>query len=352
MTRSERKLDHIRHALATSSSGKSVFSDVSFIPNSLPNTSYVNTSLATELCGVKLESPVMINAMTGGAEQVTTINQKLSILAREKKLAMAVGSQMAALRDPTLLDSYTIVRKENPNGVVFANLGAEATLEQAKRAVHMLEANMLQIHLNVMQELLMPEGDRDFRGYLDNIEKIVQTVGVPVIVKEVGFGMSRDTMTQLWKAGVHAIDVGGSGGTNFAKVENRRHNHPLDMFESWGINTVQSLLETHTVQSQGAYIASGGIQHGLDVVKAISLGASAVGIAGLFLRKMTEKGLEQALLLADDIHQQIRIAMTALGVHQLVELTSVPVVISGETERWAWLRGIDCRQFCLRKREK
>jgi isopentenyl-diphosphate delta-isomerase len=215
-------MDHIQFALETREEESSIWDDISFAPNSLPNISYGNCNLAASLPPLLLSSPLLINAMTGGAPAVTAINQKLAVIARERGLAMAVGSQMAALRDPAVRESYHVVRRENPKGMVFANLGAEATVEQAVQAVEMIEANGLQIHLNVMQELLMPEGDRDFRGYLDNIRRIKEHVGVPVIVKEVGFGMSAESMEKLADAGITLLDVGGRGGTNFAKVENRR----------------------------------------------------------------------------------------------------------------------------------
>ncbi|MGE5704391.1 MAG: type 2 isopentenyl-diphosphate Delta-isomerase, partial [Clostridia bacterium] len=283
MSRSSRKWEHIKHALATGQSGKQGFDDIMFIPNSLPNICYVNIDLQTNLAGFALSSPILINAMTGGSEQTAEINRKLAVIAREKGLAMAVGSQMAALREPRHAYSYQVVRETNPDGIIFANLGAECTLEQARQAVAMIDANALQIHLNVMQELLMPEGDRDFCGYLDNIERIASKLDVPVIVKEVGFGMSRTTIGELVGAGADAIDVGGAGGTNFAKIENRRSPHPLHMFDEWGLSTAQSLLEASEIERGAAeVIASGGIRNGLDVVKSLALGATAVGMAGTF----------------------------------------------------------------------
>jgi len=349
MTRSQRKMEHIKHALATGQSGRQGFADISFIPNSLPNISYVNTDISTSLSTMRLQSPIFINAMTGGAKETTEMNRKLAIIAREKGLAMAVGSQMAAVKDPSVAYSYQVVRQENPKGLVFANLGAEATVEQAKRAVEMIEADALQIHVNVMQELLMPEGDRDFTGYLRNIEEIVERLEVPVIVKEVGFGMARQTIHQLQQIGVRIVDVGGFGGTNFAKVENKRHTDPLEMFEHWGLTTVQSLLEARVCSgNETSFIASGGIRDGLEAAKAIALGASAVGMAGVFLKLAHTESIERCLEKVDELHHQLRIAMTALGVVSLDKLGRVSVVISGETERWAFVRGMDCREYALR----
>jgi isopentenyl-diphosphate delta-isomerase len=350
--RSTRKIEHIRHALATGQSGNQGMDDIAFIPNSLPNISYVTINLSASLQPLRLASPIIINAMTGGAKQTTEINRKLAVIAREKGLAMAVGSQMAALRDPAVAGSYTVARKENPQGVMFANLGAEATPDQAKRAVEMLQADALQIHLNVMQELLMPEGDRDFSGYLANIERIASAISVPLIAKEVGFGMSRGTIRKLTDAGAAIIDIGGSGGTNFAKVENRRHDRPLAMFEQWGLTTAQSLLEAAECLADSAkvaIVASGGIRHGLDIAKAIALGAAAVGIAGGLLKLVETQPLEKCLEAVDNLHHQLRVAMTALGAGSLAQLRQMPLTIMGETGEWADLRGIARRNYALRE---
>ncbi|MFY0543036.1 type 2 isopentenyl-diphosphate Delta-isomerase [Brevibacillus sp. H7] len=348
MSRSQRKVEHIRHALQAGQSGRNGLDDVSFIPNSLPNISYGNTRIETELLHFRLHSPIVINAMTGGAAATKEINQRLAIVAREKRLVMAVGSQMAALRDPSVRDSYSIVRRENPDGIIFANLGAEATTEQAREAVEMIEADALQIHVNVMQELMMPEGDRDFTGYLERIGEIVEKIDVPVIVKEVGFGMSRESIRRLIDAGVKAIDLGGSGGTNFARVENLRSSEPLSMFEDWGLTTAQSLLEAGEYQMKGvSMIATGGIRHGLDVCKALAMGAAAVGMAGSFLRLVTDS-VDSCLTAVDAWHHQLRVAMTALGVSTVDELRQVPVTVGGETAQWAMQRGIDLKRYAMR----
>jgi len=349
MERSGRKVEHIQLALQTGQSGNQGMDELSFLPNSLPNISYDNTRIETSLGPIGLPSPVLINAMTGGADEAETINRLLAIVAREKGLAMAVGSQMAALRDPQLIRTYRVVRTEYPDGIILANLGAEATLEQAKRAVEMIEANALQIHLNVMQELLMPEGDRSFSGYLHNIAQLAEHLDVPVIVKEVGFGMSRHNVRQLVQAGVKIIDLGGRGGTNFALIENRRHDKPLAMFEDWGLTTVQSLLEAGELNCKEiSLIASGGIRHGLDAAKALALGASAVGMAGYFLRLVTTQPLEVCLEAVDRLHHQLRVAMTALGIERVAQFRQLPLTMHGETLHWAHQRGIDVRRYACR----
>ncbi|UFJ42803.1 type 2 isopentenyl-diphosphate Delta-isomerase [Brevibacillus humidisoli] len=354
MSRSKRKWEHIQHALSPEHAPLQGLDEAQFVPDSLPNISYVNTVLSANLQELKLSSPVIINAMTGGSPETKAVNQKLALIAREKKLAMAVGSQMAALRNAELADSYQIVRRENPDGIVFANLGAEASAEEAMRAVEMLCADGLQLHLNVMQELLMPEGNRDFSEYRRNIERIANQLlakapHVPLMVKEVGFGMSRKTMRQLYEAGVAIIDVGGAGGTNFARIENQRSEHPLVMFETWGLDTLQSLLEAGASQlDQLSFVATGGIRHGLDAAKALSLGASAVGMAGFFLRLVQHVSMEECLSRVDQLHHQLRVAMTALGAATLADLQKAPLTFSERITVWADQRGIDIRKYALR----
>lgn len=174
MVRAKRKLDHIEYALSTGQSRTHGFHDIDFVHQSLPNSSYDTITCETKIGELSLSSPIFINAMTGGGgEQTLHINEQLAYVAKHHNLAMAVGSQMALLKDEREAASYKVVRKINPNGIFFANLGSEATVEQAERAVDMIEANALQIHLNVIQELTMPEGDRDFTGVLQRIEQIV-----------------------------------------------------------------------------------------------------------------------------------------------------------------------------------
>lgn len=238
LERAKRKLEHIDFALKTGQR-KSGLEDISFIHQSLPGISLNNVDLTVEIGGLKLSSPIFINAMTGGGGLETEkLNGDLAIAARETGIAMAVGSQMATIKDSSQQASFKVARQENPNGVLIGNLGGEATVEQAKRASDMIEADALQIHLNVIQELTMPEGDRNFAGTLSRIEEINRSLGVPMIVKEVGFGMSKETVEQLLSVGVSIIDVGGFGGTNFAKIENERRAKILGYFNEWGIPTV------------------------------------------------------------------------------------------------------------------
>jgi isopentenyl-diphosphate Delta-isomerase len=347
-----RKMQHVQHALALGQSGDQGFQDVKLTPNSLPETSTDQISLQTTIGELTLSSPIVINAMTGGAAETEEINRELAIAARETGLAMAVGSQMAAIKNPEVTSSYKVVREVNPTGLVFGNLGSEASVEQALQAVEMLRADALQIHLNVMQELIMPEGDRDFRGRLERIRRIVERSGVPVIVKEVGFGMTKEDIQHLLQAGVRIVDVGGAGGTNFAAIENARRTEPLEWLNDWGCTTCTALLEALEVKTHGmqplSVIASGGLQTGMDIVKALTLGADAVGMAGALLRILRSDGTEALIQHIRRVESDIRLLMTALGAGDTGRLRHHPVIIYGDSAAWCDARGIDFRKYARR----
>lgn len=348
MSRSSRKKEHIQLTLREELLGTQGLEDVQFVHNCLPEIAMDEISLNTSIGGLKLSSPIIINAMTGGAHEVAPINEHLATMARETKLAMAVGSQMAAIKDQDLEDTYRIVRKVNPKGIIFANLGSEATPEMAKKAVDMIEANGLQIHLNAVQELVMPEGDRSFKGVLRRIEKIVQEIQVPVIVKEVGFGIGGQQANKLAEIGVSAIDVGGKGGTNFARIENRRRSNPMYSFNAWGISTSASLLEVSPLKEKIGVVVSGGIRTALDVARGIALGAHAAGIAGPFLKYAMVHSWEEGVGFVHSLHHELANIMGSLGVATVEQLRNVPVVIKGETYHWATMRGVNCRIFAQR----
>jgi len=349
VVRAKRKLEHIEYALSTGQSRIHGFHDIAFVHQSLPNSSYESITFETKIGELSLSSPIFINAMTGGGGDHTLhINEQLAHVAKYHNLTMAVGSQMAALKDETEASSYRIVRKVNPNGIIFANLGSEASVEQARRAVDMIEANALQIHLNVIQELTMPEGDRDFTGVLERIEKIVISSPVPVIVKEVGFGMSKETVQQLVNVGVTAVDIGGYGGTNFAAVENERRQRMLSYFNDWGIQVATSIIEASSTNNTLSLIASGGIQTALDVAKAIALGAQATAFAGYFLRILMNDGVDKLIEEIELLHTDLQFIMTALGARTISELQRVPLIVKGDTYHWLAQRGIDTTCYSQR----
>lgn len=347
--RQQRKQEHIDNALKTGQLRQQGFDDIQFIHQSLPESNVENVDLTTTIGELKLSSPIFINAMTGGGgERTHEINAQLAEIANECKLAIGVGSQMSAVKDRSQEDTYKIIRKKHPNGIVFANLGSEATLDQAKYAIDMIEANALQIHLNVVQELVMPEGDRDFSQALKNIEEITANIDIPLIIKEVGYGMSKETVKKLSEVGVTIVDVSGFGGTNFSAIENLRRTRALSFLNNWGIPTACSIAEVTQSIPTVEVIASGGIQTGLDVAKAISLGASACGLAGHILNILINHGEQKLFEEINFIHDEIKIIMTALGKPTISRLKKAPIIISGQTHHWLKERGIKTESFSQR----
>ncbi|MDP4083894.1 MAG: type 2 isopentenyl-diphosphate Delta-isomerase [Bacillota bacterium] len=353
MSRSERKWDHIRYALLNEKKCSAAFEDIQFVHQSLPDIDVDEIRLDYSIGELPLSSPIFINAMTGGGgDRTYQINKDLSIVAKETGIAMAVGSQMSAIKDSNERYTYQVVRKENPNGIIIANLGSEATIDYAKMAIEMLEANALQIHLNVIQELTMPEGDRHFTGALKRIEEIVKGIDVPVIVKEVGFGMSGETVAALTSVGVRYIDIGGVGGTNFAQIENKRRENSLSFFNEWGIPTAISILEASNYSSNMSIIGSGGIKTSLEIAKSIAIGAEGVGMAGVFLKHLLEKGLESLKNNIEILHEELIFIMAALGARNIPELKKAPLIISGNTYHWLNQRGIDTTKYSMRQIKK
>lgn len=245
MTRENRKNEHVKLAIKPESiQPVTHFDNLSFVHNSIPEMAWKEVDLNSKFDDIVMNLPIYINAMTGGSNKTGEINAELADIASATGIAMAVGSQHAGLRNDSLVDTYRVVRKRNPKGIIFANIGADVSIEFALQAVDMFEANALQIHLNAPQEIVMPDGERNFKGWLHQIEQVIQAVHVPVIVKEVGFGMSTETLHLLNDIGVKYVDVSGRGGTNFVWIENqRRENKEYNYLKEWGQSTVISLLE-------------------------------------------------------------------------------------------------------------
>lgn len=336
-----------------------VWDDVRFMHHSFPGGSFDGVSLKTSVCGSDWAVPFYINAMTGGSEKTALINADLARAAAATGVAMATGSASPALKDPSLAHSFAVVRENAPDAFLFANVSPEMTVEQARDAVGFLDADALQVHVNPAQELVMPEGDRDFSGWLDRLSDIVDGVDVPVVVKEVGFGLSARSVAEVVARGVRTIDVSGRGGTNFIDIENRRREKQEYAYLSgWGQTAAECLLDLQGSPvmlprdvSEGEpvqVIASGGVSTPLDVVRALSLGASAVGVSGHFLHVMMTDGLDA---LIDEITEwiaQVRTLMTLLGAASVAELRQVDVLVTGTTAEFARLRGVDLAALAQR----
>lgn len=320
-----RKDDHLRLATAQhDTEGVNDFDRVRLIHNSLPETRVADVSLAVENAILPWQTPFYINGMTGGSEATGKINRILARAAARTGVAIASGSESVAARHPELRHTFSVIREENPTGLVLGNVGAAVDVAIAKTAVEIVEADALQVHLNVPQEIIMPEGDRDFRGITDNIARIIDAVDVPVIVKEVGFGMSRETVESLINIGVKAVDVAGRGGTNFATIENaRRPIEDYSYLANWGQSAVESLLDCAELTRVIDVNSSGGVRNPLDVIKSLVLGAKAVGVAGHFMHIAVSDG-EDALV-AEIERWQTHLAelMAMVGVHNVSELPRV-----------------------------
>lgn len=346
--RVNRKAEHLLHALTCRTSAGHLFGDLALIHQALSDYNWDEIDLTGRLFDRDWPVPVYINAVTGGAPETLQVNRSLARVANSLGIPMAVGSQAAALNDPTLVDTYSVVRKSNPYGTVWANLGSYATLGMARRAVEMLDANALQIHLNTPQELAMAEGDRDFRGSWERIGEIASGVNVPVIVKEVGFGLSHETVCRLEKLHVAAYDVGGVGGTNFVVIEQRRTG-ASGPFSRWGIPTVVSLIEAMDACQQAKPVfASGGITDGLLAAKAIALGARGVGLAGVLVKALAKGGEEAVHSSLEQIINELKTAMLLTNSRTLDDLRKTPLILRGELLAWLAQRGIDLSHYALR----
>ena len=338
-----RKDQHIHFAeMQYQSNSSNGLDQVRFVHQSFAEMKTSDVNLQTSLGSLNLDYPFFINAMTGGSDKAKIINQNLASIAKETNLAMAVGSVSAAIKSPELADSFKIVRQVNPKGIIISNLGAHHQLDNAKRAVDMLEANAIQLHVNTPQELVMPEGDRDFNGWLANIEDIVNHIDVPVIVKEVGFGMSKESIQQLLDIGVSIIDVSGRGGTNFIHIENERRDlKEFDYLLNWGQTTAESLLEAHFYRKQADFIASGGIKHPLHMLAAFGLGAKAVGLSGELLHLVLTKGNDTTIKTIENWKQELVALMTMIGDKRIADVERKPLVLSPELSHWCHERHIN-----------
>jgi isopentenyl-diphosphate Delta-isomerase len=299
-----------------------------FVHRALPeiNLNEVNSKLT--IFGKALNAPILISSMTGGTPEATRINQVLATAAQEARIAMGVGSQRIAIENPQVAQTFQ-VRKLAPNILLFANLGAIQLnygfgLAECQRAVDMIGADALILHLNPLQEALQNDGQTEFAGLLNKIEAVCKSIGVPVIAKEVGWGFSNQDITLLLQAGVAAIDVAGAGGTSWSQVEMHRaeddHRRQLaSAFSTWGIPTADVIQNAIQIAPELKIIASGGIRNGVDIAKCVALGASLGGLAGPFL-KAASHSLEETLNLVRLLKDEIRICMFATGSLNLDQL--------------------------------
>ncbi|MGY1439939.1 type 2 isopentenyl-diphosphate Delta-isomerase [Streptomyces reniochalinae] len=345
----QRKDDHVRLAVEQQQqhSGRNQFDEVAFVHHALAGLDRPDVSLATAFAGISWQAPLYINAMTGGSERTGRINRDLAIAARETGVALASGSMSAYFKDPDCAETFSVLRKENPDGFVIANVNATASVDKARRAVDLIQADALQIHINTVQETVMPEGDRSFSSWAPQIGRIAAGVDVPVIVKEVGFGLSRETVRLLEGLGVRIADLGGRGGTDFARIENgRRRLGDYAYLTGWGQSTAACLLDAQDAPLP--VLASGGVRHPLDVARALALGASGVGASGTFLRTLLDEGVSALVERIAVWLDQLTALLTMLGARTPAELTHCDLLITGELRGFCADRGIDPGPFARR----
>lgn len=330
--RKDRKKEHIEEYLKSTYEDTTLFEDVYIENNSLPELNLDEIDTNTKFLGKNVGYPIMINAITGGTTFSQEINRDLSEIAGKYNLPMAVGSQTIALEDEESHNSFKIVRQTiGEDGVVIANLNANATIEEAKEVIHILDADGIQLHLNPAQELAMEEGDRDFSGTLSNIEKLVKNIDKPIIVKEVGFGISENVARKLYDIGVRYIDISGSGGTNFIEIEDRR-NKKIDFKDmySWGIPTALSLIQCRRIEEDYTLISSGGIKTSMDILKSLSIGANMVGISGELLKHVIQGGYSQGDKYISDLVYKLKVLMLLTGSKNVKDLQRVSYKVTGK----------------------
>lgn len=337
-TTPSRKAEHLRINIEHDVDGKGIdagFDAYGFVHQALPEIDLADVDTSTELLGRRLAAPLLISCMTGGTPEARRINRRLAEVAQRHSLAMGLGSARALIESPQSLDTFD-ARAVAPDVLLFANLGAVQLnkgygIEECRRLMELLRADALVLHLNPLQEALQPEGDTCFRGLLEAIAQLCARAAFPVIVKEVGWGIAPDAVRALFDAGVAAIDLAGAGGTSWSEVERHRIAQPwrarvAGEFAGWGIPTAEALVDARAVAPERTLIASGGIRSGVDVVKALALGADLVGVAGPFLRA-ADRSPAAADELARELIETLRIAMFCLGATSLCALRKNPRLV-------------------------
>ncbi|MGT2846134.1 type 2 isopentenyl-diphosphate Delta-isomerase [Streptococcus massiliensis] len=320
-----RKDQHIKYALEHKSPYNS-FDEIELIHCSLPDIDLAEVDLTTHFAGRDFTYPFYINAMTGGSAKGKEINFKLAQVAAACGLLFVTGSYSAALKNPED-DSYPD-KKDFPQLLLGTNIGIDKPVAAGKQAIAALDPLFLQVHVNLMQELLMPEGERQFKHWKDNLTAYVREISLPVILKEVGFGMDIRTMQTAYDLGIRTVDLSGRGGTSFAYIENRRAGK-RSYLDNWGQSTLQALINAQPMRDKLEILVSGGVRNPLDMVKALVLGARAVGLSRTMLELVEEYPVEQVIDIVNSWKEDLRLIMCALNCRTIKELRQVPYLLYG-----------------------
>ena len=353
-----RKGEHIRLAAEADieTRASAGWDDVHLVHDALPIVDAASVDLSARFLGHTLRLPLVISAMTGGHEQAKEINRTLARVAQAYGIAIGVGSQRAALRDPSLVPTYAVVRETAPKAFVIANVGVAQLLDhEGERAlgkkditaaIAMVKANALALHLNYLEESVQPEGQTRAAGIEAAVRKFVRMSTVPVIAKETGAGISRATARRLVALGVKAIDVGGVGGTSFAAIEGLRAKERGDLaraglgerFRDWGIPTAVAVIGAGGVRAP--IVATGGVRSGLDAAKALALGATVVGVGGPLLRAALA-GEKACVEWLTSFELELRTAVFLAGQARASALSRAQVVVTGRVREWVEQLGYD-----------
>ncbi|MBC7091042.1 MAG: type 2 isopentenyl-diphosphate Delta-isomerase [Nitrososphaeria archaeon] len=342
-----RKVDHISICLKQDIECKNISTGLEYVHilhNALPEMDLDEVDTTSNIFGYKISFPLIFDSITGGSRESKAINRNIAEVAKEKNLALFLGSIRPAIEDPNSLDSYTIARDVAPETFIGLNIGASQLsrgfdIDKLKSFINNIKANALSIHLNPLQESIQVEGEPLFKSVLEKIHFLVKNLGVPIVVKEVGCGISREVASKLELAGVSAINVAGLGGTNWATVESLRAKMFGNdvkaelgaLFSTWGIPTAVSIIEcAQTVKVP--VIASGGIRSGLDMAKALVLGAKYCSIALPVLR--ASKSISQLSSLVDKFLMEFKVSMFLAGCRSVEELKSVRYYMDYPLRSW------------------
>jgi isopentenyl-diphosphate delta-isomerase len=330
----DRKAEHIRLALdPRMQPSRSFFDSYRFEHRALPEINYDEIDLACTFLGRPLQAPLLISCMTGGTQDAARINRNLAQAAEATGVAVGVGSQRRALEEPATVETFRI-RAQAPSVPILANLGAVQLnygygLDECRRAVDMISADALVLHLNPLQEAIQPEGQRNFSGLLDKIGRIAVRLEVPVIVKEVGCGISRAVAEALLAVGVRVVDTAGAGGTSWARIEAARADDAAlgDLFGEWGIPTPIAIGRLRDLPGL-TIIGSGGVRHGIDAAKALAAGADIVGMAYRFLQAANDSA-DAAVEEVRRVIVGLRMSMFCVGARTLADLRRAPLLHVG-----------------------
>jgi len=356
----KRKAEHIKICMnqkAQARNAKTGFENIHLIPKALPELNKGKINLSTSVFEHKFAAPIIVGAMTGGTEEATKINASIAEAVEELHLGMGVGSQRAAIEDKQLAKTFSIARKKAPTAFLIANIGGVQLVHgygvrEVKKAIKMIEADALAIHLNALQEAVQPEGQTNFEGVLEKVAEIARSVDKPVIVKETGAGIAAEEALKLEAAGVRGIDVGGCGGTSFAAVEYFRSEKEEQRslacaFWDWGIPTAASLVEV-TQKVKIPVVASGGLRTGIHAAKALALNAGLCSISQPVL-EAAAKGANETRRILSCLTEELRNVMFLVGAGTIKDLTKTPVVMTGKTAEWLIARGFDIGSYARRR---